>query len=56
MVHGVATHITKVFCVTGVYLREITNTGFVILHLNVSCLSICFSSSFSFLVTLQLIC
>ena len=29
-------------CVTGVYLRDITDTIFVILHLNVSCLSICF--------------
>ena len=28
-------------CVTGVYLRDITNTIFVILHFNVSQLSVC---------------
>ena len=40
----VATHIKMIkqsmLCVTGVYLRDITNTSFVILHLNVSQLSI----------------
>ena len=40
----VATHIKKiklsVLCVTGVYLRHITNVIFVILHLNVSYLSV----------------
>ena len=30
-------------CVTGVYLRDITNMIFVILHLDVSRLSVCFS-------------
>ena len=30
-------------CVSGVYLRDITNTIFVILHLNVSHLSLCSS-------------
>ena len=47
----VATHIKKtkhsMLCVTGVYLRDITNTNFVILHLNVSHLSDCFSCFFS---------
>ena len=28
-------------CVTGVYLRDVTNTTFSILHLNVNYLSIC---------------
>ena len=41
----VATHIKKIkhnmLCMTGVYLRDITRTVFVILHFNVSCLSIC---------------
>ena len=32
-------------CVTVVYLRDITNTIFRILHLNVSCLIICCSCS-----------
>ena len=40
----VATHIEKIkhslLCVTGVYLRDITNTFFVILHLNVNHLCI----------------
>ena len=31
-------------CVTGVYLRDITNMIFIILHLNMSCLSVCFCS------------
>ena len=43
----VATHIETIkhskLCVTGVYLRDITNTIFVILHLKVSRLSICSS-------------
>ena len=43
----VTTHIKKIMhrmlCVTGVYLRDITNMIFVILHLNVSCLNICSS-------------
>ena len=43
----VATHIKKiklsVLCVTGVYLRHITNVIFVILHLNVRHQSVCFS-------------
>ena len=40
-----AAHIRKIkqsiFCVTGLYLRDITNMIFVILHLNVSCWSVC---------------
>ena len=44
----VATHINKIkhsmLCVTGVYLRDIMNIIFVILHLNVSHLSACVCS------------
>ena len=40
---------TTVF-VTGVYLRDITDMIFVILHLNVSCLSVCFSCLLYFFV------
>ena len=47
----VATYIKQIkhstFCMTGVYLRDITNTIWVILHLNVSHLSICSSCYFS---------
>ena len=43
----VATHFKKnkhsMFCVTSVYLRNITNMIFIILHLNVSHLSVCSS-------------
>ena len=46
----VATHIKKIkhstLCVTGVYLRDLTNIIFVILHLNVSHLSVCSSCLF----------
>ena len=45
--NDVATHIKMVMhsmlCVTGVYLKGITNTIFVLLHFNVSSLSVCFS-------------
>ena len=48
----VATHINKIkhsmLHVTGVYLRDKTNMIFVILHLNLSCLSICCSASYLF--------
>ena len=36
----------SILCVTGVYLRDITNIIVSILHLNVSHLSVCFSSVF----------
>ena len=43
----VTTHIIKikhgVLSVTGVYLRDVTDIVFVILHLSVSCLSVCSS-------------
>ena len=42
-----AIHIEKIkrsmLCATGVYLRDITSTIFVILQLNVNRLSVCFS-------------
>ena len=31
----------SVLCLTGVYFRNITNTIFVIFHLNVNCLRVC---------------
>ena len=40
-------HIKKIkhsmLCVTGLYLRDINNMIFVIFHLSMSCVSICFS-------------
>ena len=56
----VATHVKKIkhsmLCVTGVYLREITNTNFVILHLNASGLSVCSShNAFAFVVSFPLV-
>ena len=49
----VTTHIKKIkhsmLCVTGVYLRDLDNMIFVILHLNVSHLSV--FSVFFFLIT-----
>ena len=51
----VATHIKKIkhgmLCITGVYLRDITYTIFIVLHLSMSCLSIC-----SFCVFFQYSC
>ena len=48
----VAIHIKKIkhsmLCVTGVYLKDIANTSFVILHLNVNCVSVCTSKVFLF--------
>ena len=47
----VATHVKKIkhgmLCITGVYLRDITYTIFIVLHLSMSCLSICSFCFFS---------
>ena len=54
----VATHIKKInhsmLCVTGVYWRGITNTYSLILHLNVSHLSICSYCNFFMLLIVSI--